>query len=67
MGDHRLKPCPFCGGEAKFLRIAGDYGYTADTYMVGCQCCGATIKKSTGYCNLTDSVIEAWNRRVKDE
>lgn len=64
---NELKPCPFCGGEARLKRINGYYGYTSDAYSVECLCCGATIKKSNGYRDLTNSVISSWNRRAKDD
>lgn len=63
---NELKPCPFCGGTAKLLCVTGDYGYAPNIYMVECSYCGATIKKSNGYRDLTNSVISSWNRRAKD-
>lgn len=62
-----LKPCPFCGGEAT-LFVAPEGGV-----FVKCVRCGAKTKcrvdsdafsKPT---NAVKSVIEAWNRRVKEE
>lgn len=46
---HKLKPCPFCGGEA-----AG-YPYS---WTVKCKECG-TRKYGTSY----EEAIEAWNTR----
>lgn len=54
-----LKPCPFCGGEAKYRPAGGisqDYGY------VRCEnlCCDQ-------HCYLPKKeAIEAWNRRAED-
>lgn len=57
-----LKPCPFCGGEA---RINSDHEAVRDTeghlwaFTVGCSKCCAT----SGLCCSPDKAIEAWNTR----
>ena len=68
----KLKPCPFCGGEAKIRRCKSDYGFRSDgdedgvktltdSWTVECenQCCRLPIEKSKIYqdCN-GDVVIE---------
>lgn len=67
--SEKLKPCPFCGGEASIYKF--DKGYfvaeVADTarklnfnFFVGCNNC-----KTAGYPYKTKrQAIEAWNRRV---
>lgn len=73
--SEELKPCPFCGGEAKVKAAKKDYiGFT-----IWCACkCGA---RTEGFCPDTNKeddtmenieeckkrAIEAWNRRVNDE
>ena len=52
-----LKPCPFCGGEAKI----SDMGYP---HWVFCEKCGARIH---GYTTDERDSIEAWNRRADDD
>lgn len=52
-----LKPCPFCGGEARRTVIENNL------YAVMCCICGAI----TSAFWLRDSADEAWNRRVNDE
>lgn len=52
-GINTLKPCPFCGGEAKIM----DMGYP---HWVYCENCGAKVHGRTH--DEKDSV-EAWNRR----
>lgn len=61
-----LKPCPFCGGEAHL--------FVDDGVKVICPACGATSKclvdclTGRGVAgNATKAVIEAWNRRVKND
>ena len=58
-GKEKLKPCPFCGGEA----------YANETDWKGwwhgwviCEKCGVKIDKQT-----KDEAIEAWNRRYKEQ
>lgn len=52
----KLKPCPFCGGEAKFFE---DKGY--QIFSVTCTECDAG---TNGY-GIEQDAIEAWNRRVQ--
>lgn len=67
-----LLPCPFCGGEAKYVShlsvepIIDDNGayIDADTYYheyVFCQNCGATIELEED--EEDGLTIEKWNRR----
>ena len=59
-----LKPCPFCGGDAKLkefcmrIRMFKQKKY----YYAECSLCGVrTSAKSDA-----EESIEAWNRRTKD-
>lgn len=56
MTDEALKPCPFCGGEAKY------YYYTARDHNIECEIC------SNGTClqNKAEAVT-AWNTRADDD
>lgn len=51
-----LKPCPFCGGEARLCHPKG-YGITLGS--VKCNSCGGSTESFTD----DDSAIEAWNTR----
>ena len=62
MSDERLKPCPFCGGEA---RISADTEAVRDSegrlwaFTVVCDKCCAT----SGLTYSPKKAIEAWNTR----
>lgn len=51
----KLKPCPFCGGEAKVMKM----GYP---HWVYCLECGAKVHGGT---TKEKDSIKAWNRRVE--
>lgn len=60
MSEIKLKPCPFCRGEAATVFYVG-YIYAS------CEKCGATsemIKISKEYCAAEKAAAEAWNRRA---
>lgn len=49
-----LKPCPFCGGEAKLTK-----GITyLDNYVTCCEC----FSRTKTY-NTKESAIKSWNKR----
>ena len=53
--DHAyLKPCPFCGGEAKLLHPCDG------VHLVQCTCCGC----GTTYTRTEIGAVRMWNRRV---
>lgn len=49
-----LKPCPFCGGEAKVQSFSHDR-------TVYCTDCNARVQK---FFPTREEAIEAWNRRA---
>ena len=68
----KLKPCPFCGGEAE---IQHDYSSEiGDQWVVDCLnegCCmmhqtGAwdRVNVTTGWRSTESEAVEAWNRRA---
>ena len=54
--QHKLEPCPFCGGEASFGRT----GTHRRSCIVTCSECGATLESSDEY----ERSGAAWNRRA---
>ena len=68
--DEDILKCPFCGGEAyaRFVKGKGSFGYAS----VECNKCGAVPYVHQAYNNLPKEeavrgVVEAWNRRAKDD
>jgi Lar family restriction alleviation protein len=65
--DADIRPCPFCGGEAKVFRdpffVNVDGETTTDRYQVLCIDCNV----STWYYDTEQAAIDAWNKRVTNE
>ncbi|WP_418489901.1 Lar family restriction alleviation protein [Eisenbergiella porci] len=61
----KIKPCPFCGGNAELIvmqefRFRGDEGW-----IIKCTKCGANTATGNGlYSAWRDDVIKWWNRRA---
>lgn len=65
MNTTRLKPCPFCGREAKVVSHSFECrdDFREETYGVKCTYCG--IQTNQFY--VSEEMAEsAWNRRVTD-
>lgn len=54
----KLKPCPFCGGEAELKST----NYFSVVKCKGCRVSGPVAKISVEYC-ANDKAAESWNRR----
>lgn len=71
MINEELKPCPFCGGEARYSTIrmcgvpSGDKGYLTEIFCCKCKqgVKNWALKKDWSI----KSAIEAWNRRSEKE
>ena len=63
-----LKPCPFCGGQAR-LYVNGGVRVICNNY--NCNCQTPIIRDGEYLTGVGDTavsrVIEKWNRRVKDD
>lgn len=57
MVDTKLKPCPFCGGDAKFL---------GETVSIKCTACGGCFLITNPLVSGMEAA-EAWNRRYPNE
>ena len=53
----KLKRCPFCGGEAKFLPM---WKFRSENYWVRCVDCGCETPAFV----TQKLAAEAWNRRA---
>lgn len=62
---NELKPCPFCGGEAKLTIVPWCFksGSSSSGWFVKCLNCDVS---QPAYMSDHDAV-EAWNRRVNDD
>ena len=56
----KLKPCPFCGGEARI--IEHEFTGANNTYGIKCECGTQGFQ----FWESIDEAIEAWNRRAED-
>lgn len=54
-----LKPCPFCGGKARFLNWKSAWAV---------ECCNdyCCVLPETEICDTKEAAVEIWNRRVGD-
>lgn len=64
MNDIKLKPCPFCGGEAALLTSLSEC-------VVRCTRCGAEtreVESHGGYLlKVAIEVVDLWNKRVGEQ
>ena len=59
----KLKPCPFCGGNAHIEDISEPDDMDA-IWMIVCKKCGGSASFGMDGCDATkDEAIAAWNRR----
>lgn len=61
-----LKPCPFCGGEARLLLNAKRKIYGKDEYRTGVVAC-CNVCEARMFYGSEKLAIEAWNRREEPE
>lgn len=57
-----LKPCPFCGGEARAHEKG--YGYDHKGFVV-CACGAQMVCQYDGNSHPVESAVENWNRRAE--
>ena len=60
---NKLKPCPFCGGNADIEDISEPEDMNA-IWMIVCKKCGGSASFGMGGRDATkDEAISTWNRR----
>lgn len=59
--SEKLRPCPFCGGEARIAKRWDDER-NHDVWWIVCDECDMMTYES----NTEEWLIEAWNRRAND-
>lgn len=66
----KLKPCPFCGGEAKIVETKECWGQGENANKVTISCCECFVEirvaDHESYSFLTKKAIEKWNNRVTE-
>ena len=65
-----LKPCPFCGSEAKTFRLPYKELFSENLWIVGCDgnsgsFCPGYIWKCTPFYVGEDLAIIMWNKRAE--
>lgn len=65
MGEIELKPCPFCGGEARYS-VIGVHGDGGVVYCTKCGICTTSALTGVPY-NTYEAATAAWNKRVSVE
>lgn len=58
-----LKPCPFCGGEAKIGSLGGDQ----ENWAIWCSECGTPCVETGRQGDTKMGIIKVWNTRAKIE
>ena len=56
----KLKPCPFCGGEARTYTASAGKNKPKAWFV---HCDGCRMNYPNWYCTIEAEAIEAWNRR----
>lgn len=66
---NKLKPCPFCGGEAELIDIFSEDSNKENVFFVQCKNIwkGCKVLAFTHDYLTAEEAIEAWNRRAGEE
>lgn len=73
MSESLIKPCPFCGLQAKYIehqKLDGPVHYTVgivccDSYSCGCRTRDVVVDGYYGGNNTKEDVINIWNTRME--
>lgn len=70
MKEKKLKPCPFCGGEAEYKERGNEYIGIKETSIMCTECATRQIHKWLKYKFdfefVRTKTIDEWNRRAKE-
>ncbi len=58
----KLKPCPFCGGEAEIHKEQA----WRTAWLVECHNLGCVVHPETPWYPTEKAAIAAWNKRAKE-
>lgn len=63
-----LKPCPFCGGKARFIEIP-EQGRVFESYLydIGCKTEGCFLESGADWVVEKEFVAKMWNERAEVE
>jgi Lar family restriction alleviation protein len=69
MKDKNLKPCPFCGGEARMMYAPNNDFIGIPCYGVECEKCnimiGTVAEGQTDFFRTPKAAAKAWNARKR--
>ena len=60
-----LKPCPFCGGEAKYRDVTSGVVGDGEWHWAGCD--NSMCKEADDLWKTKEEAIKAWNTRANTE
>ncbi|MDO4301662.1 MAG: Lar family restriction alleviation protein [Clostridia bacterium] len=64
MAKFKLKPCPFCGGEAVLVNInVSGINDVPNPFEIHCKNC----KSCSDWFTTEQKAVSAWNRRTNNE
>lgn len=63
MSNKRLKPCPFCGGEAEIIINKTRQGQTSNIRCSKCTCKKTLLKYPYYDGDIEQDAIDDWNMR----
>ena len=61
-----LKPCPFCGGDARIVVLKKEFKSIVVCTTPGCGCGRHSHNNGATDETVAQKLIAAWNRRVDD-
>ncbi len=64
----KLKPCPFCGGEAyTYTALNSEKGVQRKYWLVHCKKCEINDPSYSRKCFTEQEAVDAWNTRTQQK